>query len=111
MTSGVSVLSERDKGEEKEEADRGQPERARQQNHPRSAQRLLGHRDYTGFGPTHQEADDVEGDWRCGEALLFACPATLEQQIAQGTISTRVYGIKLRDKLVRLSGTAQSPSL
>lgn len=79
-----SVFSERDQGEEKEEADRGQPERARQQDHPRSAERLLRHRDYTGSGPAHQEADDVEGDGRCGEALLSACPATLEQQTAQG---------------------------
>lgn len=82
MTSGVYVFSERDKGEEKEEADRGQPERARQQDHSCPAERLLRHRDYTGSGPTHQEADDVEGDWRCREALLSARPASLEQQTA-----------------------------
>lgn len=90
MKSGVSFLSERDEGEEKEEADRGQPERAGQQDHPCSAQRLLRHCDYTGSGPAYQEADDVEGDRRCGEALLSACPASLERQTAQGTTLTRV---------------------
>lgn len=86
--SGVSVLSERDEGEEKEETDRGQSERARQQDHPRPTERLLRHRDYTGSGPAHQETDDVEGDWRCGEALFSACPAALDQQTSQGMFST-----------------------
>lgn len=80
----VVANSQRDQGQEEEEADCGQPEGAGQQDHPRSAQRLLGHRHHAGPGTSHQEADDVEGDWRSGEAFLPPRTAPLEQQTAQG---------------------------
>lgn len=85
----VLACSEGDQGEAQEEADRGQREGAGQQNNPRPALRLLRHCHHAGPGAADQEADDVEGDRRRGEAFLPSCSAPVERPAPEGEPSVR----------------------
>lgn len=83
----VMCCSEGDQSQAQEEADCGQREGAGQQNNPRTALRLLRHCNHTGPGATYQEADDVEGDGRCGEAVLSARSAPVERTAPKGEVA------------------------
>lgn len=89
----VLGCSEGDQGKAQKEADRGQREGAGQQNNPRPAVRLLRHRNHAGPGTADQEADDVEGDRRRGEAFLSARSAPVERPAAEGEPSSRLQAL------------------